>query len=84
MDVVFYSSLYVAILSSILAAAILYKLSFFSAFSGFEKKQMVLIWILLGYIFAISGKTATAWWRYQARQVQLHFHYRIYARTPVG
>ena len=56
-DVVFYSSLYVAILSSILAAAILYKVSFFSVFSGFEKKQMVLIWILLGYIFAISIPT---------------------------
>lgn len=56
-DVVLYSSLFVAALSAAIASLILYSTPYYSIFSGFEKKQLVLIWVLLGYIFAISVPT---------------------------
>src|SRR3954468_11467560 len=56
-DVVLYSSLFDATLATAVAAGLLVGLSFFRMFSGFEKFQMIVIWILLGYTIAISGPT---------------------------
>jgi hypothetical protein len=56
-NVVFYS----AILDGLIAALITYLViifsSYFKLFNGFEKLQLIIIWILGGYIFAISVPT---------------------------
>jgi hypothetical protein len=56
-DVVLYSSLFDVALATAVAAGLLVGLTFFRVFSGFEKFQMTVIWILLGYAIAISGPT---------------------------
>lgn len=56
-DVVFYGALIDAALSIAIAAAALAWLRFFSLFNPFEKLQMLLVWGLLGYAFAISVPT---------------------------
>ncbi len=53
-DVVFYSAIYDGILAAITAAAVLIVFPYFKIFNGFEKFQMIMIWILGSYIFAIS------------------------------
>lgn len=53
--------LYSAILDGCLAAAIttgaLFGLKYFNAFNIFEKLQLTVIWLLVGYVFAISVPT---------------------------
>ena len=56
-DVVFYASLKIAVLAVIVSWVLLYKMKFFRALEGFEKKQLVAIFALLGYIIAISVPT---------------------------
>lgn len=56
-NVVLYSAIFDALLASALGGVLLTFLKFFNLFSGFEKLQTMLIWILLGYIFAISVPT---------------------------
>lgn len=56
-NVVLYSAIFDALLASALGGVLLTFLKFFNLFSGFEKFQTILIWILLGYIFAISVPT---------------------------
>ena len=56
-DVVFYSSLYVGVISSVISVVVLAALPIMSIFSFYEKAQLVLITVLLGYIFAISVPT---------------------------
>ena len=56
-DVVFYASLLDAGIAVLLAAALLWSLRVFGMFSSFEKLQLVLIWVLAGYAFAISVPT---------------------------
>ena len=56
-DVVFYASLLDAGIAVLLAAALLWSLRVFGMFSSFEKLQLVLIWLLAGYAFAISVPT---------------------------
>ncbi len=56
-DVIFYSAIYDGGLAVITAAFILITLSYFKIFTGFEKMQMIIIWILGSYIFAISVPT---------------------------
>ena len=56
-DVVLYSALFDALLATVLAGGLLGILKIFKVFSGFEKLQAMLVWLLLGYIFAISVPT---------------------------
>lgn len=56
-DVVFYATLFVALLATVGAAMLLFGLRMFTPLSRFEKAQLVLIWLLLGYAAAISGPT---------------------------
>lgn len=55
--VVFYSSIYAAIVSLIVFAPFLFSLPIFRPLSQLEKMQSLLICALLGYIFAISVPT---------------------------
>ena len=56
-DVVFYASLFVSIISVVLFGIILFLAPFFQSFTNFEKLQHIFICILLGYILAISVPT---------------------------
>ncbi len=56
-DVVFYSAILDGVISTIITFMILYKLEFFNLFNNFEKMQMGIMYMLLGYMFAISIPT---------------------------
>lgn len=56
-DVVFYSSIGCAVVAVLVSGALLYFSRAFLGFSGLEKVQLLLIWLLLGYAFAISVPT---------------------------
>ncbi|WP_282045732.1 hypothetical protein [Roseibium album] len=56
-NVVFYASITDAFIAAILAAAVLFFTDLFSRLGGFEKSQLVAIWLLGGYAFAISIPT---------------------------
>lgn len=56
-DVVFYATIGSAVVAVIAAGALLYGSRAFSDFSGLEKGQLLVIWLLLGYAFAISVPT---------------------------
>lgn len=56
-DVVFYSSLYAAGAATLIMAGLLFAWSAFAPLAKFEKAQLVVIFALLGYIFAISIPT---------------------------
>lgn len=56
-DVVLYSAVLDAFVAAALAGAILFRARVFQPLGGFEKSQLVLIWLLLGYAFAISVPT---------------------------
>ncbi|GAA4854005.1 hypothetical protein GCM10023332_01480 [Luteimonas vadosa] len=56
-DVVFYSSLQAAAAASLLLAILMFGTALFSALSGFERGQLLVICALLGYVLAISVPT---------------------------
>ncbi|WP_047549809.1 hypothetical protein [Methylotenera sp. G11] len=56
-DVVFYAAIADALLAALLAGVILFTASGFQRFNHFEKTQLVIIWLLAGYAFAISVPT---------------------------
>jgi hypothetical protein len=56
-DVLFFSALLDVVLATALAACLLLVLGYFSVFNVFEKAQLVVIWLMLGYIYAISVPT---------------------------
>lgn len=56
-DVVLYSAIFDALLATAIGGIFLAALKFFSVFSWFEKIQTMFVWLLLGYIFAISVPT---------------------------
>lgn len=56
-DVVFYSAVFDAVIATLFAAIILTGINYFSLFNLFEKFQMIAIWLLCGYILAISVPT---------------------------
>lgn len=56
-DVVFYSALFDVAIASAAGALALAWSSRFGAFNGFEKAQLLVCWVLLGYIYAISVPT---------------------------
>ena len=56
-DVVFYSTIGCAVVAVVIAGVLLYLSRAFSNFSGLEKLQLLVIWLLVGYAFAISVPT---------------------------
>jgi hypothetical protein len=56
-NVLFYSAVADAIGATFLACLILLTASYFRVFNWFEKTQLIIIWMLLGYAFAISIPT---------------------------
>jgi hypothetical protein len=56
-DVVFYSTIGSAVIAAGLAGSMLYLLRYFNVLSGLEKLQLMVIWLLAGYAFAISVPT---------------------------
>lgn len=56
-NVVLYSAIFDALLATTLAGALLGGLKVFKTFGWFEKIQAIFVWLLLGYIFAISVPT---------------------------
>jgi hypothetical protein len=56
-DVVLYSAVFDGILAAVMAAGFLYLWRGFDILNGFEKMQLALLWLLGGYIFAISIPT---------------------------
>ena len=56
-DVVFYSALFDGVLASCLLGLITWKAAAFRIFSTFEKTQMIVLWLLIGYALAISVPT---------------------------
>ncbi|SPJ14802.1 conserved membrane hypothetical protein [Burkholderiales bacterium] len=56
-NVVLYSAVLDALIAAAVAAVALFALSYFRGLNTFEKIQLMFIWILTGYIFAISIPT---------------------------
>ncbi len=56
-NVVLYSAIFDAVIAAGITAIILFKWSYFMIFNQFEKIQIIVIWLLSGYIFAISVPT---------------------------
>jgi len=56
-DVVLYSAVADGVLAALVAAGFLYLWRGLNIFNGFEKLQLTVIWLLGGYIFAISIPT---------------------------
>lgn len=56
-NVVFYAAIADAILATLAAGVLLFVAGYFRLFNWFEKTQMMLIWLLAGYAFAISVPT---------------------------
>jgi len=56
-DVVFYSAIVDGVFASLSTTILLLLLPYFREFNGFEKLQLVIIWVLGSYIFAISVPT---------------------------
>lgn len=56
-NVILYSAILDAVIAAAVSTAILLMVKPFKLFSGFEKTQLVAIWLLGGYIFAISIPT---------------------------
>jgi len=56
-DVVFYAAMADALLAALVAGVILFTAGCFQPFNYFEKTQLLIIWLLAGYAFAISVPT---------------------------
>lgn len=55
--VVFYSAILDGLIATVMTYVIIARCKWFEVFSSFEKLQMVFIWLLLGYCYAISVPT---------------------------
>lgn len=56
-DVVLYGAILDGALAVFLASVILYAVSYFAVLNHFEKAQLIVIWLLLSYTYAISAPT---------------------------
>jgi len=56
-NVVFYAAIADGALAAFATALVLWLCAYFRLFNGFEKTQLVVIWLLAGYAFAISVPT---------------------------
>jgi hypothetical protein len=56
-NVVFYASIADALMAAAICGTLLFFVGYFRILSGFEKTQLIVIWMLIGYAFAISVPT---------------------------
>lgn len=56
-NVVFYSAIFDGVLAALALSVFLFRISYFNIYNFFEKLQLVIIWLLLSYAFAISVPT---------------------------
>jgi len=56
-NVVFYASIADSVLAAMIAGIVLFSIAYFKLLSKFEKIQLLVIWLLAGYAFAISVPT---------------------------
>ena len=56
-NVIFYSAIVDGMVATFLASLILFTVTYFRLFNWFEKTQLIIIWLLAGYAFAISVPT---------------------------
>jgi hypothetical protein len=56
-NVVFYAAIADALIAAVICGTIIFFTSCFRLLSGFEKSQLIMIWLLSGYAFAISVPT---------------------------
>lgn len=56
-DVVLYSAVFDGVLATLIAAVLLFAWRRFNIFNSFEKVQLIFIWLLGGYLFAVSIPT---------------------------
>ena len=56
-NVVLYSAMFDGVLAASAAAALLFSCRYFTVLNPFEKVQLTIIWLLSGYLFAISIPT---------------------------
>lgn len=56
-NVVFYAAIADVFVAAFITLLLVWNVKFFNVFSNFERVQMLLIWLLLGYAFAISVPT---------------------------
>lgn len=56
-DVVLYSAMFSAVVAAVIAGSLVGVSAYFAEFTSLEKLQLVIIWILAGYAFAISVPT---------------------------
>lgn len=81
-NVVFYSAILDGAIASVISGALLLTLPWFKVLGPVEKLQLIVIWLLLGYGYAISvptvldrslslysGEAGPAWWWYSYRRL---------------
>jgi len=56
-NVVFYAAIFDGIVAALIAGVMLVVFKYFRVLGGFEKFQLIVIWLLVGYAFAISVPT---------------------------
>jgi hypothetical protein len=56
-NVLFYSVILDGVLATLLSSVLIWRVGYFDLFTVFEKFQMVFIWLLISYTFAISVPT---------------------------
>jgi len=56
-DVVLFGAILDAVIAASVSTVLLYRMRFFSLLNGFERLQLAAIWILAGYVLAISVPT---------------------------
>jgi hypothetical protein len=56
-DVIFYAAIADSFIAAVLMSIVLFVLNFYKSLSSLEKLQLIVIWILAGYAFAISVPT---------------------------
>lgn len=56
-DVVFYAAIVDGVLAALISGGVLFGMSYFRSLGSFEKSQLIAIWLIGGYAFAISVPT---------------------------
>jgi hypothetical protein len=56
-NVVFYAAIADALMAAAICGVLVFFIGYFRTLSGFEKSQLIVIWLLSGYAFAISVPT---------------------------
>jgi hypothetical protein len=56
-DVVFYAAIFDGVLAAVIAGVVLWVAPLFRPLGNFEKSQLIIIWIVVGYALAISVPT---------------------------